>query len=178
MPPVLIYLGCLGLLQHSHDITAEALHVSLMAYLLYRAVRYVEGPSMRNAALLGLALGGLTLTRGWITPAALSIALLLCTVFLRLPLLRSMRHLALAVLVAIALALVWLLPGELLQPYGHSPLQAWMEWNCRQFSAPSLKACNISCVSASGSSGPRGRSPPGPCMPGAASATCCTSSCR
>ncbi len=137
---VLIYLGCLGLLQHSHDITAEALHVSLMAYLLYRAVRYVEGPSVRNAALLGLALGGLTLTRGWITPAALSIAMLLCTVFLRLPLLRSVRHLALAVLVAIALALVWLLPGELLQPYGHSPLQAWMEWNSRQFSAPSLKS--------------------------------------
>ena len=111
-----------------------------MAYLLYRSVRYVEGPSVRNAALLGLALGGLTLTRGWITPAALVIAMLLCTVFLRLPLLRSVRHLALAVLVAIGLTLVWLLPGELIQPYGHSPLQAWMEWNCRQFSPPSVKS--------------------------------------
>lgn len=133
---VLIYLGCLGLLQHSHDITAEALYVSLMAYMLYRAVRYVERASLRNAVLLGLAMGGLTLTRGWVTPAALTVALVLCSVFLRLPLLRTLGHLAIAVLVGALLTLVWLLPGELLQPYGHSPLQAWMDWNCRQFSMP------------------------------------------
>jgi len=136
----LIYLGCLGLLQHSHDITAEALYVSLMAYLLYRAVRYVERASLRNATLLGLALGGLTLTHGWITPAALAIALLLCSQFLRLPLLRTLGHLALAIGVGVLLTLIWLLPGELLQPYGHSPLQAWMSWNCRQFSAPDLQS--------------------------------------
>ena len=133
---VLIYLGCLGLLQHSHDITAEALYVSLMAYMLYRAVRYVERASLRNAVLMGLALGGLTLTRGWVAPAALTLSLLLCAVFLRLPLRRTLGHLALAVLVGALLTLVWLLPGELLQPYGHSPLQAWMDWNCRQFSMP------------------------------------------
>ena len=136
----LIYLGCLGLLQHSHDITAEALYVSLMAYLLYRSVRYVERASLRNATLLGLALGGLTLTRGWITPAALTIAMLLCSQFLRLPLLRTLGHLALAAGVGVLLTLVWLLPGELLQPYGHSPLQAWMSWNCRQFGAPDLQS--------------------------------------
>ncbi|KAB8043802.1 ArnT family glycosyltransferase [Janthinobacterium aquaticum] len=137
---VLIYLGCLGLLQHSHDITAEALYVSLMAYLLYRAVRYVERASLRNATLLGLAIGGLTLTRGWITPAALIIALLLCSQFLRLPLLRTAGHLALAAGVGVLLTLVWLVPGELLQPYGHSPLQAWMSWNCRQLAVPDLQS--------------------------------------
>ncbi|MFZ4875014.1 ArnT family glycosyltransferase [Janthinobacterium sp. Mn2066] len=137
---VLIYLGCLGLLAHSHDITAEALYVSLLAYLLYRAVRYVERASLRNAALLGLALGGLTLTRGWVTPLALVIALFLCTLFLRLPPLRTLRHLALALLIGTALTLLWLLPGELVRPYGHSPLHAWMQWNYEQLSLPSVKS--------------------------------------
>src|SRR5471032_1197637 len=137
---VLIYLGCLGLLAHSHDITAEALYVSLLAYLLYRAVRYVELASLRNAALLGLALGGLTLTRGWVTPVALVIALFLCTLFLRLPPLRTLRHLALALLIGAALTLLWLLLGELVQPYGHSPLHAWMQWNWEQLTLPNVKS--------------------------------------
>ena len=101
---VLIYLGCLGLLMHSHTNTAEPLQVSLLAYLLYRAVRYVERPSLRNTALVGLALGGLTLTRGWLTPVALVLALLFCTQFLRMPLLRTVRELLLALLIGAAVS--------------------------------------------------------------------------
>jgi hypothetical protein len=39
---VLIYLGCLGLLLHSHETLAVTLQGSLLAWFLYRAVRYVE----------------------------------------------------------------------------------------------------------------------------------------
>ncbi|MET3132624.1 4-amino-4-deoxy-L-arabinose transferase-like glycosyltransferase [Oxalobacteraceae bacterium GrIS 1.11] len=135
---VLIYLGCLGLLYHSHENTAEALQVSLLAFLLYRAVRYVELPSLRNAALVGAALGGLTLARGWVTPAALTVALFLCTRFLRLPALRALRDLGLAAALAAALVLIWLLPAELAQPFHQSPLQAWCNWNRTQLGWPDL----------------------------------------
>ena len=47
---LLIYLGCLGLLLHSHETLAVTLQGSLLAFFLYRAVRYVEAPSVRNAA--------------------------------------------------------------------------------------------------------------------------------
>ena len=45
---VLIYLGCLGLLQHSHETTSEPLQTALLALTLYRAVRYMEKPCWRN----------------------------------------------------------------------------------------------------------------------------------
>ncbi|MFM9434073.1 4-amino-4-deoxy-L-arabinose transferase-like glycosyltransferase [Janthinobacterium sp. CG_23.3] len=142
---VLIYLGCLGLLNHSHQNTAETLQVTLLAYLLYRAVRYVELPSLRNAALVGLALGGLTLARGWVTPLALTAALFLCTRFLRLPALRVLRDLAAALAVALLVTLLWLLPAELLQPFGGSPLAPWLAWNQAQLGAPGLAGLQFFC---------------------------------
>ncbi|MES2742642.1 MAG: glycosyltransferase [Pseudomonadota bacterium] len=137
---VLIYLGCLGLLKHSHESTAETLQVSLLAYLLYRSVRYVERACLRNAALVGLALGAMTLARGWVTPAAVTVALFLCTQFLRLPPARVLRHLALALAVALAVSMLWLLPATMIKPYGISPLPAWQAWNMQQLAAPGTLA--------------------------------------
>ena len=137
---VLIYLGCLGLLLHSHETTSEALQVSLTALLLYRAVRYMEGPSLRNAALAGMAIGLLTLTRGWVTPAFLTLALLVCTRFLEYPTGRSLRDLAVALAVGAAIAAAWLLPAQLMQPYGRSPLAAWQAWNLGQIGLPDLQS--------------------------------------
>ena len=137
---VLIYLGCLGLLSLSHENTAEALQVALLAYLLYRAVRYIERASWRNAALVGLALGGLTLARGLVTPLALLLALFLCSRVLRLEIRRVLGHLALALGVALLIVAGWLLPAELAQPFGQSPLEPWLEWNRAQLGAPTLSS--------------------------------------
>ncbi len=136
---VLIYLGCLGLLVHSHETTAEPLQTSLLALALYRSVRYMELPSLRNAALAGLALGLMTLTRGWVVPAALVLALFACTRFLAMPAGRSLRDLALAVAVAAGVAALWIVPAVLAQPYGRSPLPAWLAWNQAQFSFGSVE---------------------------------------
>jgi 4-amino-4-deoxy-L-arabinose transferase-like glycosyltransferase len=137
---VLIYLGCLGLLLHSHETTSEALQVSLTAFMLYRTVRYVEAPSLRNAALSGLAIGLLTLTRGWVTPVFLMLAVFACTRLLAQPVLRALRDLGLALLVAAAVAAVWLVPTELLRPYNQQTLAAWMAWNVGQVGMPTLAA--------------------------------------
>jgi 4-amino-4-deoxy-L-arabinose transferase-like glycosyltransferase len=134
---VLIYLGCLGLLLHSHETTSEALQVSLVALLLYRTVRYVEGPSLRNAALSGLAVGLLTLTRGWVTPVMLMLSLFACTRLLNQPAIRAVRDLGATIAVGGAVAALWLLPAQLLQPYHHLPLNAWLAWNLDLFGLPS-----------------------------------------
>jgi 4-amino-4-deoxy-L-arabinose transferase-like glycosyltransferase len=135
---VLIYLGCLGLLLHSHETTPEALQVSLTALLLYRTVRYVEKPSLRNAALSGLAIGLLTLTRGWVTPVFLMLALFACTRFLSQPVGRAVRDLGAMVAVGGAVAALWLLPAQLLSPYHQQPLNAWVAWNLDQFALPGV----------------------------------------
>jgi 4-amino-4-deoxy-L-arabinose transferase-like glycosyltransferase len=133
---VLIYLGCLGLLQHSHETLAVTLQGSLLAYFLYRAVRYVELPSPRNAALIGLSLGALLLTRGFASPLVLLFALFLCTRFLKMPARPTLGNMALAALVAGGISLLWILPATLAQPYGASPVATWLGWNMSQLALP------------------------------------------
>jgi 4-amino-4-deoxy-L-arabinose transferase-like glycosyltransferase len=140
---VLIFLGCLGLLVHSHETTSEPLQAALLALTLYRSVRYMELPSLRNAALIGMALGLMTLARGWVVPAFLVGALFACTRFLALPAGRSLRQLLLAVAVAGAVTLLWVAPVLALQPYGQPPLAAWLAWNLAQLSLSHMDSLRI-----------------------------------
>jgi 4-amino-4-deoxy-L-arabinose transferase-like glycosyltransferase len=133
---VLIYLGCLGLLQHSHETLAVTLQGSLLAYFLYRAVRYVELPSPRNAALIGLSLGALVLTRGFASPLVLLLALFLCTRFLKMPAGPILGQMALGAVVAAGMSLLWIVPATLAQPYHDSPVAAWLGWNLSQLALP------------------------------------------
>ncbi|SHH51407.1 glycosyltransferase family 39 protein [Massilia sp. CF038] len=134
---VLIYLGCLGLLLFSHETLAVTLQGSLLAYFLYRAVRYVENASVRNAVLVGLALGAMTLARGWQTPLTLTLALLLCTRFLALPPARTLAHLALAGASAVLMALGWVAACALALEQGAAPVFGWLDWNLHQLALPS-----------------------------------------
>ncbi len=133
---LLIYLGSLGLLWHSHLLVPAALQVALLAYSLCRTVRYVDLPSWRNAALLGMGLGLLTLTRDAIPAAALTVSLLVCTRFLKLPSGRSLAHLGFALLCALLVVAVWVVPATLAAPYGQSPVPAWLAGQTLQFGPP------------------------------------------
>ncbi|MCS0660378.1 ArnT family glycosyltransferase [Massilia terrae] len=134
---VLIYLGCLGLLLLSHETIAATLQGSLVAYFLFRSVRYVELASTRNAALIGLSLGALALTRGYASPVILLLALFLCTRFLKMDARATLRDMGLAVAVALAICLAWIIPALALQPYLQNPLTDWMAWNASQLAPPS-----------------------------------------
>ena len=72
---LLIYIGCLGLLMHSHETKPEALLVSLAAVLLYASVRYAESPGFRNACFIGLTLGCMALTESWVMPHCVMVRL-------------------------------------------------------------------------------------------------------
>ncbi len=135
---LLIYLGCLGLLLHSHSTSTEALQVSLLALAMYGAVRVFDSRSMRGAATLGLGFGLLVLTRGWVVPLSLWLALLVCA-GLRERAIVS-RLLTVTLPIAVLPALLWLAACDALQPYGTSPYQAWMQWNLRQLGWPSFEA--------------------------------------
>jgi len=132
---MLVYLGCLGLLMFSHETLAVTLQGSLVGYFLYRAVRYVEAPSLRNAVLIGLSLGALTLTRGLLAPLTLVLTLLLCTRFLALPMARTLGHMGAAVATAALVVALWIVPALLLAPDAN-PVGAWLHWNASQISLP------------------------------------------
>ncbi|MFC0254653.1 ArnT family glycosyltransferase [Massilia consociata] len=133
---VLIYLGCLGLLVQSHLTLAATLQGALLAYFLYRAVRYVEHTSTRNAVLVGLSLGALALTRGIMPPFVLVLALFACTRYLNLPTAETLRHLGIASGVGFLITLLWILPAAIVQPYGLSPVGEWLDWNASQIGLP------------------------------------------
>ncbi|TFW15431.1 glycosyltransferase [Massilia arenosa] len=134
---VLIYIGCLGLLLQSHETLAVTVQGALLSYFMYRAVRYVELPSVRNAGLIGLSLGLLTLTRGWLCPAGAVIALVGCARYLDMPMRQTLRHMAIAVLAGLLITLVWVVPAEIVQPWGRSPVAMWLAWNASQIGLPS-----------------------------------------
>jgi 4-amino-4-deoxy-L-arabinose transferase-like glycosyltransferase len=132
---LLIYLGCLGLLVRSHETSAETLHVSLIAFTLYHCARFFDMPSKRTATKLGLVLGLLILTRGWVLPIALFISLIAVCVYRGQK--QHIIQLSLALPFAGILAGSWLLAITLLRPFDSSPYEAWMLWNYRQIGFPS-----------------------------------------
>jgi 4-amino-4-deoxy-L-arabinose transferase-like glycosyltransferase len=127
---LLIYLGSLGLLLHSHSTSAGALQISLVAFVMYVAVRFFESFSFRAAAVLGFGLGALILAHGWVVPLALWSGLL------ALALMRDRSMLGRLLLVTLPIALLltasWTWTASMVRPFNSSPYDAWMAWNYRQ----------------------------------------------
>lgn len=135
---LLIFLGCLGLLLHSHSTSTEALQVSMVAVSLYAATRLFESCSIRTAAFLGLALGLLVLSRGWVVPLAIWLGLLTLASFRDHPIV--WRLAAVTLPVALLVASPWLVVSSYTQPFNSSPFDAWMLWNYRQIGLPSYQS--------------------------------------
>jgi 4-amino-4-deoxy-L-arabinose transferase-like glycosyltransferase len=135
---LLIYLGCLGLLLHAHSTSASALQVSLVAFSIYRAARLFESESKADAAKLGIALGLLMLTRGWVVPLALLTGLT-ALAYLSDKLATS-RLTIIALPLSLCVASTWLLTSNLVHPFNSSPFDAWMDWNFGQIDWPSWDA--------------------------------------
>lgn len=131
---LLIYLGCLGLLLHSHSTSTEALQVSMIAMTLYGTTRLFESRSLATAALLGLVLGLLILARGWVVPLALWFGLVGLAVFRDRPIV--WRLIAITFPIAVLVGSSWFLASRIVRPFNSSPYDAWMIWNYHQFALP------------------------------------------
>lgn len=133
---LLIYLGCLGLLLRSHETSAETLQISLIAFTLYLCIKLFDAPAIRTALQLGLVLGLLVLTRGWLLPGALFISLLGLCLYRRQTKCLSLIFAALPVATLVAGS--WIFAIQILHPFDSSPYSAWMHWNSRQIDFPSV----------------------------------------
>jgi 4-amino-4-deoxy-L-arabinose transferase-like glycosyltransferase len=142
---VLIYLGCLGLLLHSHETLAVTLQGSLLAWFLFRSVRLIEEMTVRNAVLAGIALGALALTRGFAPPVALLAALYVCTHVLNMPAGPALRHIGLAAGTGVLVLMIWAVPATLVRPYGLSPVAEWLSWNADQLNVPTWNSLRAFC---------------------------------
>jgi 4-amino-4-deoxy-L-arabinose transferase-like glycosyltransferase len=132
---LLIFLGFLGLLVHSHATTAGALQVALVAFSLYAATSLFDTPSVRNAVVLGAALGLLVLTRGWCIPLSLWLGLVVLAALRAKAIV--LRLLLVTLPLALLIASVWPLACMIIRPFDGSPFDAWMAWNMRQLDWPS-----------------------------------------
>ena len=130
---LLIYLGCMGLLLHSHQTSAEALQISLVAFALYATARLFESGSVRAAATLGVTFGLLVLTRGWPLPLALWGCLMLLTAAWKRSL--ALRLALLSLPAAAAVVGAWILLLYVVE--GTGQFNAWMAWNRTQLAMPS-----------------------------------------
>ena len=137
---LLIYLGCLGLLLQSHETSAEALQVALIAATLYAAVRLFDQSTKRAAIGCGIVLGLLTLTRGWIVPAVLLAGVLVLAELRDRAVLRKLLMITLPL--ACAVSASWLIVANCLQPFGSSPSAGWTSWNLTQLGLPSIRTFN------------------------------------
>ncbi|MEN3366452.1 MAG: hypothetical protein V7606_3726 [Burkholderiales bacterium] len=135
---LLIYLGCLGLLLHSHSTSPEALQVSLIAFSMYAAARLFETGSKRAALTVGIALGLVVLSRGWVIPLAVWLALLVLSAFRDRAILIRLAVISLPV--AFIIGETWVIANHLVRPFNSSPYNAWMMWNFRQLNLPSWDA--------------------------------------
>ncbi|CAN5166333.1 hypothetical protein BH11PSE11_BH11PSE11_18170 [soil metagenome] len=133
---LLIYLGCLGLLLHSHSTSASALQVSLVAFSLYLSARLFESRSRTDAIKLGIAFGLLVLTRGWVVPLMLGVGLITFATLREKGI--ASRLILITLPVAVVLVSIWLMTNWIVHPFNSSPYDAWMDWNYSQVSLPSL----------------------------------------
>ena len=134
---LLIYLGCLGLLLPSHTSSSGPLQIALIAYCLYVCVRFFDTPSKIGALKIGIVLGLLVLTRGWVIPIGILLSLIALSIYRQEKL--SSQLLWISLPAAILVAGLWIFSIQTIQPYSSSPFQGWKEWNYRQIGFPVLE---------------------------------------
>jgi len=135
---LLIYLGCLGLLLHSHSTSSGALQISLVAFTLYTAARFFEFFSWRAAIAVGAALGMLALTRGWVVPLSLWAGLVVLTALRERS--KVLRMMVATLPIALLVIALWTFSCAQIRPFNSSPYDAWMGWGLHQLGAPSWDA--------------------------------------
>ena len=133
---LLIYLGCLGLLLRSHETSAEALQVSLVAVSLYGAIRLFDSDSRGGAITLGLTLALLALTRGFIIPLAIAAALLVPAILAERKVLQ--RLLLLSFPLSALIMAAWFFALQTWSPVAASQTADWLQWNAGQIERPGL----------------------------------------
>ena len=134
----LIYLGFLGLLVHSHESGTKTLQIALLAYTMYLATRLFGAVALtlRHAIALGVVLGLLILTRGWLLPLAVLLSLIVLAGIRERRLILWLGGVALPI--ALAIPAAWLAAAHFIVPDASAQFDTWMSWNLYQINTPTL----------------------------------------
>jgi len=131
---LLLLIATVGILWRSHETSSVPASMAFQA-LAYYALAYTLDRPGRSAALLGLALAGAFLTRGW--PGVLPLLLALPLVFQPRSLFWSARRWLVAALVlGGTLSLCWWLPAS--QADDGRWITQWHFWNTTFFGLPTF----------------------------------------
>lgn len=121
---LLLLMATLGVLWRTHETSAEPAALAFQALAFYALARMLDR-RRSGAIVLGLALGGAFLARGFPALAPLLIAVLLLAVVSR-PLRPALRWILLVSLpLGLALGLAWWIPATLRNPYW---MNGWWAW--------------------------------------------------
>jgi len=138
---LLIYVACLGLLLRSHETTAPALQVALVATCFYAAACLFDTPSRRAALQLGGALGLLVLAFGWTVPLVLALSMLVLAALRDRPL--ALLQLMYTIPMALAMTMTWLLALQIYAVDGSGLVHTWLQANASHIAWPSLAAASF-----------------------------------
>ena len=131
----LIYLGFLGLLLHSHENGTKTLQIALLAYAMYTATRLFNVSRLRHGIALGVVMGLLVLTRGWLLPVAIWLGLIVLAFTRdRRILIRLFGN---TLPIALLIVAAWLFATKLAVPDSAAQIDTWMSWNLYQINWPS-----------------------------------------
>ncbi len=136
----LIFLGCIGLLLHSHETSPKVLQIALVGYALYAAVRVFDTQKLYHICTLGLALGLLVLTRGWLLPVSILIGLVTLGFIIDRRI--GMRLLVITLPSALLVCAAWIITTRLLLPDSIEQFNMWRSWNLYQLNFPTLTTLN------------------------------------
>lgn len=133
----LIFLGCIGLLLHSHETSPKVLQIALVGYALYTAVRVFDTQKRYHICTLGLALGLMVLTRGWLLPVSILIGLVSLGFIIQRGI--GIRLLTMTLPVALLVCVAWIVSTRLLMPDSIEQFNMWRSWNMYQLNVPTWK---------------------------------------
>jgi 4-amino-4-deoxy-L-arabinose transferase-like glycosyltransferase len=133
----LIFLGCIGLLLHSHETSPKVLQIALVCYALYGAVRVFDTKRFYHFIVLGISLGLLVLTRGWLLPVSILSGLVILGFITQRSI--GLRLLALTLPATLLVCAAWILTTRMLLPDSVEQFNMWRSWNLYQLNLPTFK---------------------------------------
>jgi len=133
---LLLLVATAGILWRNHETSSAPASMAFQALAYYALARMLDRPA-NGAAVLGLALAGAFLIRGWAGALPLLLALLLAFQP-RSPLWSARRWLAAALALGAALSLCWWLPAS--QAGEGRWMAQWQFWTTIFFGLPTLES--------------------------------------
>lgn len=132
---LLLILATAGIMWRMHETSEVPAIIAMQSLALFAVVRTIDRP-MSGAIVLGIALGGALLARGFLGGIPIWLSTLSAFALVS-DLRRQWRCLPIAIAIAAALFLLWYIPAQRLSPYW---VEQWWYWHSSSYTWPRYQA--------------------------------------